>query len=189
MDEKILGSDHQYLSEHIEWITDTYKKKGESKRAFEFCQEKLADWKKKLGESHSAVAQTLQIMAALIENSNGDKALECYNQALIILETGSPPDHVATAKCLSNISLVYWRYDMFDDALKFRLRALEIEQRIHSSDHINIAISLRWIGLIYSKMANYPKALEFLTNGLKIYTANYSLQHEDIKQTQNYIAE
>jgi tetratricopeptide (TPR) repeat protein len=189
IDEKVLSSDHQYRSEHIEWIVDIYKKQGEIERAFQFCQEKLADQKRKLGESHPKVAHTLYIMGGLLESNNDDKALECYNQALIILEAGSPPDHLTTARCLSNISLVYWRYDRLDEALNFRIRALEIEQRIHSSNHTDIAISWRCIGLIYSKMMNYPKALECLTNGLKIYTANYSSQHEDVKKTKNDIAE
>jgi tetratricopeptide (TPR) repeat protein len=189
MDEKVLSSDHRYLSEHIEWIADTYKKKGETERGFEFCQEKLADQKRKLGENHPTVAQTLQIMGDLLANNDAGKALECYNQALSILEIGSSPVHLATARCLSSISLVYLKYDRFDEALSFRIRALEIEQKMHSSDNINIANSLRSIGLIYSKMANYPKALEYLTNGLKIYAANYTPQHEDIKKIENDIAE
>ncbi|UJR12696.1 hypothetical protein I4U23_016870 [Adineta vaga] len=176
MDEKVLSSDHQYLSDHIEWVADIYKRKGEIERALEFCQEKLTDREKKLGKNHRAVAQTLHIMGVLLENNDDDRALEYYTQALSILETGASPDHLVAAKCLSKISLIYWRHS-------------RIEQRIHSPSHINIAISLRWIGLIYSEMANYPKALEYLNNGLKIYVANYNFQHEDIKETQNDIAE
>ncbi|CAF0953414.1 unnamed protein product [Adineta steineri] len=86
------------------------------------------------------------------------------------------------------MSCLYSNCDMREDALRYELKALELNRQILSSDHINIANRLRNIGLDYEEMNNLSEALRYFSESLSIYQANYGPEHEMVKRGEADIA-
>ncbi|CAF4046149.1 unnamed protein product, partial [Adineta steineri] len=166
MEEQCLPFDHSNLSIHLGSILRIYKKMNEIDKALDLCQQKLVIQKSRLGENHPRIAQTLMIMADLIEDGNPNEALQYYEQALSVLENYKPSDYQLTSECLTSMACLYSKYDMMEDALRCDLKALEIDRQTLSSDHTYIANSLRNIGLCYERMNNLSEALRYFNDSL-----------------------
>ncbi|CAF1419904.1 unnamed protein product [Adineta steineri] len=188
MEEQCLPFEHSDLSNHLGWIIDTYKKMNEIDKALDLCQQKLVIQKSRLGENHPRIAQTLMIMAKLIQDDNLNEALQYYEQALLVLENCTPSDYQVTSDCLTSTVCLYFKKDMMDDALRCQLKALELDRQTLSSDHTYIANSLRNIGLCYKEMNNLSEALRYYNESLSIYRANYGPKHEMVKRCEADIA-
>ncbi|CAF0948433.1 unnamed protein product [Adineta steineri] len=159
MEEQCLPFEHSDLLNHLGWIIDTYKTMNEIGKGVDLCQQKLFIQKTRLGENHPRIAQTLMIMAGLIESDNSNEALQLS-------------DYQVTCEY----------------ALRCELKALELNRQTLPSDHINIANRLRNIGLDYEEMNNLSEALRYFSESLSIYQANYGPEHEMVKRGEADIA-
>ncbi|CAF0775866.1 unnamed protein product [Adineta steineri] len=182
MEEQCLPFDHSNLSIHLGWIIRIYKKMNKIEKALALCQQKLVIQKTRLGENHPRIAQTLMIMAYLIEDDNRKKALKYYEQALSVLENYKPSDYQLTSQCLSSMAYLYFSCGMIEDALRCELKVLKLNRQTLSSDHINIANSLRNLGIYYENMDNLSEALRYYNESLSIYQVNYRSEHEMVKR-------
>jgi tetratricopeptide (TPR) repeat protein len=189
MNEKVLSSEHIYLTKYLNRIINAYNKNGEYEKAMHFCNIKLAEQRLNLPINHPRIGHTLQTLADLYSKKDSTQAFAYYHEALTIFESCTPPDQQATADCLEHISDLYYNLGTYDEALKYRKNALDIQQKYRSSQHPMIALSLQWIGRIYSNMKNYSQALDYFKRAVQIYRANYVPEYEEIKETQQYIDE
>jgi tetratricopeptide (TPR) repeat protein len=188
MEEQCLPYDHPNLINHLNWIVDTYKKLGKTKKALKLLREKLNIHKIRLGANHSYIARILMIVGDVLKDNNRNEALKYYEEALSTLEKSTPPDHQTYSECLTYMSSLYSEYGMNEDALQCELKVLNLYRRRLSSDHTDIAYSLRNVGRYYETMNNSSEALRYFNESLSLYRANYGLDHEDVKRGEEDIA-
>ena len=188
MEEQCLPSDHVNLSDHLDWIVNIYKQMNEFEKALDFCREKLSIQKSRLSDNHPRIAQMVMIMAGILKDKGLKPALECYREALSILDNSKIPDHQITSNCLISMACLYSEYDMNEDALQCEFKALELNRHVLPSDHIDIANNLKNIGISYMNMNNPSEALRYFNESLSIYRLNYRLDNDKIKLLEEDIA-
>ncbi|CAF0967163.1 unnamed protein product [Didymodactylos carnosus] len=177
---KILPDDHIDLGKHFAWIIDIYKRKGDHNVGLEFCRKQIA----LLGENHSRTAHIFMSMGNLFIEKDPDQALSYYGQALVC----TPLDQATKMKSLQAISTLYYNYGMFEEALTYHQKVLDIQQsRLFSENHPDIGWTLQCLGQCYFQMDNYTAALSYLQKARQIYESNYSRDHEKVTRIQNDI--
>ena len=187
MNEKVLFSDHIYLTKDLNGIVSTYKKNDEYKKAITFCNTKLAEQRLNLTKNHPRLGHTLQTIGDIYTDRDGTQAFSYYHEAPTIFESCIPPNQQAVADCLEHISDLHYKLCEHDEALKYGMSALDIQTKHRSSQHPNTAVSLQHIDRIYSSIENYSKTLYYFKRELRIYEANYVPEYENTKEVQQCI--
>jgi len=180
MDEKILPNDHPDYTKNLDRIMQLYTNMEGYVLAFNYCQEELTIRKICL-----RIAHTIMKIGDIIAGS--DRRLNCYKQALTILEACVPPDNSAAIICLQVIGAINLEKRLLEETLQDFMKVLSIQEQTLSKSHPGIGWTLQQIGEVHFEMKNYPEALQFLTKCLKIYETNYSQSHDNIKEAQNSI--
>ena len=172
INEKILFSEHIYLTKNLNRIVRTYKKNGRYKKAINFCNAKSAEQRLNLPKNHPRIGHTLQTTGDIYSDKDGVQAFSYYHQALTIFHSCIPSNRHAAADCLEHISDLHYKLCKYDEALKCRMNALDIQKKYRSSQHPNTAVSLQHIGRIYSSMENYTRTLDYFKRALQISEVN-----------------
>ncbi|CAF1483920.1 unnamed protein product [Rotaria sordida] len=173
--EKVLELDQnliteQYLFIDLMRIVETYKKNGDLKMAFRFCQHKLAQQKRTLPENHPRIGYTLKMIGDIYHYfGNAGKVLEYYLQALDVFEHSQACESVDMISCLRMIGALLLDKKNFDNGLSYWLKALDIEKKTCSSDGPDLATSYKSIGDIYCETTNYQKAIYYYSKALGTY--------------------
>jgi tetratricopeptide (TPR) repeat protein len=162
---------------------------GQIENGLDFCRKKLDEQKKRLGKNHRCVADTLVMMGATLLRNDSNKSLQYLEEALPILENCRPPDHQLTVQCLNLIMSINAAAYMLEDAVKYRLRMLDIRYATLSSNHLDIAYSLYMLGWFYEHMRNTSEARRYYNQNFSIYQANSSSAHKDVKEFEARIRE
>ncbi|CAF1377301.1 unnamed protein product [Didymodactylos carnosus] len=170
-------------------IVGIYKKNGKYETATTFCNKKLVEQRANLPENHPRIGHTLKTIGDVYSETNGSQALEYYREALTIFENCIPSDQKAIIDCLEHISNLYYNQGFYNDVLKCRTHAPDIQQILCTFQNPIIGLSLEWRGGIYSDMKNYSQALEYFKRTLAIYQANYIAEYKRIKDIQQFIIE
>ncbi|CAF3845714.1 unnamed protein product [Rotaria sp. Silwood1] len=127
MNEKVLSSEHIYLTKDLNRIVGIYKKKnGQYEEAMDVCIKKLAEQRVNLPQNHPRIGHTRETIGNIYSETDSAQALVFYHEALTIFERCMPSEPKATADCLEHNSTVYSNLGTFDEALKYRNKALDI---------------------------------------------------------------
>jgi serine phosphatase RsbU (regulator of sigma subunit)/lipoprotein NlpI len=120
----------------------------------------FADKARELAESadyEKGLAKTLHVTGMIHMNqSNYDKALDCYTRSLKISEKLKDKNAISTSN--NNIGMVYYSQGNYDKALKYYLASLKIDEELGNQN--GMASSFNNVGLIYWSQGNYDKALD-----------------------------
>lgn len=187
LEDECLPPDHPTLSAHLIWITDIYKKMNDIDKALKFCYDRLSLQKNLLPENHPSIARTLMTVGSIAENNDLTKALECYEQALIILESSKSPDNQTLFYCLSGMGRLYNKRNMVKEALESNLKAAEYHRLALSQDHTNLGDLFKNIAFCYRSLQNKEEAIRYFNKSLAIYRINYPEGHEKIKQIESQL--
>ncbi len=95
---------------------------------------------------------------------NYQKAIDFYNQALVIFNKLKLPEHIANS--LNNLGVTYFELGDNDTAIDYHSKSLVIRENL--GDEKKIALSLNNIGSIYHRKADYTKAIEYYTRSADI---------------------
>lgn len=180
MDEKILPNDHPDYKKNFDRVMQLYTKMEEYVHDSNYCQVKLTN-----RNSYVKIAHSIMKIGEIIGDS--DDRLNCFKQALSILETCDPHDDSALIFCLRVLSTIHLEKRLFKETLQNLIKILSIQEQTLSKNHSDIGSTLQQIGEVHFEMKNYPEALEFLTQCLEIYKANYSQAYDNMKKIQNDI--
>ncbi|CAF1166905.1 unnamed protein product [Rotaria sordida] len=115
MDEKILPCSHPNLIDDFNRIIDIYEKKGEDDNALEFCQKTLIEQQNNGQQSNLLIAHIVKNMGDIAQNVI--ESINYCRKALVIFEQLLNPTDLVIIYCLIDISRLYWKCDIFDDAL------------------------------------------------------------------------
>ena len=88
---------------------------------------------------------------------------------------------------LNNVGLAYDDLNNYEKALEYKLKALEMDEKLFSSDHPDLASSLSSVGSSYEDLNQHEKALEFKLKALEMRQRLYATDHSDIATSLNNI--
>lgn len=103
-----------------------------------------------------------------------DKAMENYKKACGIREDQKPQDKRQLAYSYHNIGTVYQRQCLFEEAIWWHTKALELRKEVYRLDDPTIAESLTMLGNDYAEAAKndapekYERAMAYIDEGRKI---------------------
>ncbi|CAF0907703.1 unnamed protein product, partial [Didymodactylos carnosus] len=180
IDENILPCTHPNLVDDFNRIIDMYRKKGEDNNALEFCQKKLIEQQNNLFVGH-----ILKNMGDVTQNIT--KSIGYCQRALAIFEQSLNPTHLIIIYCLIDISRLYWKDDMFGDALNYQLKVLDKQEKLLHAQHPEIVLSLENIGRIYYNMRNWQDAVNYFQKAINILELNIKTNRNTIKEIQSLI--
>lgn len=108
-----------------------------------------------------------------------DLAMEKLQTAREAFNAAGRANTKENARCLSNLSLLYWSDGKFNQAEENGLASLQLRQSIFGSDSEEAAASLNDLGLVYG-MTDPDKALTFYEQALAIYEKLHPKDHPKI---------
>lgn len=109
-----------------------------------------------------------------------DEAIECFEQCLLIIQVGNVPPTIA-AKTFFKMGALFYDLMMFEDAIKYYKKALDIQNRELGELHADTMMTYNNIALAYHQMGDknpiyYKDALEYylhdMHNKEKVYGEN-----------------
>ncbi len=108
---------------------------------------------------------------AYIELGNYEKAQEHFEKALEYFISINNKDYVSYLNY--NLGLLFYNQDMFQDALEYYIKGLELIKETNwqtdPSIRRNMGVYYERIGEIHTELGNYPEAFENINKALEIY--------------------
>lgn len=75
-------------------------------------------------------------------------------------------DSPELSKLLNCIGVICDRLEFYQQALDYKMQALEMRQRYFKKDHRDIAVSLNAVGVAYDRLNQYISAIEYYVKSL-----------------------
>ena len=116
-----------------------------------------------------------------------DKALEYYQQTLLVRKLLFGDSHPDVAISYNNIGLVYDDLGDYVRALEYHQQSLAIKIQLYGDSHPDVAISYNNIGLVYDDLGDYARALEYHQQSLAIWKQEYGESHPNVATSYNNI--
>ncbi len=139
------------------------------------------------GNESEEAAASLNDLGLVYGQTDSDKALTYYEQALAIYEKLHRSDHPKIAIAKTNIGLMYLKNKLYGDAINNFESAQSIWHKIYPDGHPNEALALVNLGRTYSVMKNDKTALVYYEKALDIYKKSLGQKHPDISAVYNQI--
>ena len=149
-----------------------------------------------LAEVFALAAEHLEDQEAEWINTSGlllndlaqyDTARDLYEKHLPALEERlKDTDHLATV--YNNLGSIYGDLGDHSKALEFKLKALEIWEKVLPPDHPHLAVSYNNVGLTYGDLGDHSKALEFKLKALEIFEKVLPPDHPDLATSYNNVS-
>jgi tetratricopeptide (TPR) repeat protein len=147
-----------------------YKGQGNYEQALPWYERCLAATRKRLGESHSDVAQSLNNLAGLYRDQGRyTKAESLYLQALDLTKRLLGESHLAVATSLNNLAALYYSQGRYTEAEPLYLQALDLYKRLRRESHPDFALSLQNLAELYRSQGRYTEAEPLCLQALELY--------------------
>ncbi len=114
-----------------------------------------------------------------LNKSRNDLALDNLQEALSLFQKSGQRDTEEGAKCLANLSLLYWSTGKINQAEDNGLIALQIRQKLKGEASEQVAASYNDLGLVYGQ-TDTDKALEYYEKALAVYEKIHGDDHPKI---------
>lgn len=137
------------------------------------------------GSESEEVAASLNDLGLVYGQTDPDKGLSHYEQALAIYEKLYDKDHPKIAVASTNIGLMYFELKLYGDAIVNFETAQSIWKKTYPNGHPNEALVLLNLGRTYTMMKNTKVALEYYEDALAIFKKYYGAKHPDIATVYN----
>ena len=186
IDEEILPCAHANLIDDFNRIIDIYQKQHKYEYALKLCHKTLIKQNKNISQNNLLVAHILKNMGDMTQSIN--ESLHYYQRALIIFERSLNPTDWLIICCLTDISRLYWRDGMFNDALKYQLKVLEKQQKVLNAEHPELVVSLENTGRIYYNLQKWKDAVSYFQKVVNILGLSIETNRSKIEEIQSLIA-
>lgn len=178
--ESASGSESEAeIAKALHSVAIVSRRVGELKEALDYDLRSLSI-RKKLhadAENHIDVANSLNSCGdafySLGDNLTAlNKFLESLSMWQRLVKSGEQAESIELAQLLNKIGVVYNRMERFEQALDFKLQALELGMKLYSADHKDVANFYNSVGVAYHRLGDFSDAIE---NYLKSLDMNYRL--------------
>ncbi|MBW4685084.1 MAG: tetratricopeptide repeat protein [Komarekiella atlantica HA4396-MV6] len=165
-----------------------YDGQGLYDKAVPWYEQCLEVTKKRLGEEHLNVAQSLNNLAELYRlQGRYSEAEPLYLQALELRQRLLGKEHPDIAESLNNLAELYYSQGKYSEAEPLFLQALELWQRLLGS-HPNVAENLNNLAELYSLQGRYSEAEPLHIQALALRRKLLGGEHPDVASSFNNLA-
>ncbi|MCP4370796.1 MAG: tetratricopeptide repeat protein [Deltaproteobacteria bacterium] len=171
-----VGSAHaQY---ELAWL---YLEMGKYEKAEPLLIRSLEITEKVLGNEHTDVAASLDILASLYwQQGKYKKAEPLYTRSLGITEKVLGKEHLAVANSLSNLANLYTGQGKYEKAEPLFLRSLDIVEKSIGKENTSIATILNNLADLYWRQGKYEKAEPLHIRSLNIREKFFGKDHPSV---------
>jgi tetratricopeptide (TPR) repeat protein len=184
----------QYISdEDLIWAFEGnalfYYGQGLYTQAEPWLKQCLEVTKKRFGEEHPDVAQSLNNLALLYYSQGRySEAEPLYLQALELRRRNLGEEHPHVATSLNNLALLYYSQGRYTEAEPLYLQALELRRRNLGEEHPDFAQSLNNLALLYYSQGRYTEAEPLYLQALDIFERQLGVNHPHTITTRENLA-
>lgn len=165
---QVFGDRHLDLASNYTNIGSLYYKLGKYEIALEFHYKALNIRNQNEEYDNLDVANCYDWIADSYEELGNQEIELEYRLKYAKIIARIKGDHLDVTSSYSNIAVMYFNQQEYENALDFHQKALEIKRRILPKNDPSIAKSYHNIGMVYSRMNDDTKALENYQAGLEI---------------------
>ncbi len=137
------------------------------------------------GNESEEAAASLNDLGLVYGQTDPDKALTYYEQALAVYEKLHQKDHPKIAIAKTNIGLMYLKSELYGDAVNNFESAQSIWRKNYPEGHPNEALALANLAQTYKRMHDNKASLGYYEKALAIYKKSYGDKHPDIAAVYN----
>ncbi|MDZ8033177.1 tetratricopeptide repeat protein [Nostoc sp. DedSLP04] len=166
-----------------------YSGQGLYNQALPWYEQCLEVTKKRLGEEHPDVAQSLNNLAFLY-NSQGrySQAEPLLIRALALRRKLLGEEHPDVAQSLNNLAFLYNSQGRYSQAEPLLIRALALRRKLLGEEHPDVAQSLNNLAFLYNSQGRYSQAEPLLIRALALRRKLLGEEHPDVAQSLNNLA-
>ncbi|QHG19909.1 tetratricopeptide repeat protein [Nostoc sp. ATCC 53789] len=167
-----------------------YEGQGAYAQALPWYKQSLSDARKRFGDEHSDVAESLNNLAVLY-NSQGRyrDAKPLYIDALAMRKRLLGDEHTDVATGLNNLAELYKSQGRYSDAEPLYIQALEMDKRLLGDEHPDVAIDLNNLAELYKLQGRYSDAEPLHIQALEMDKRLLGDEHPSVATSLNNLAE
>ena len=125
--------------------------------------------RRRLPQSKLDYARTLLGLGVFYSDLGQSKrALHWHTQAIMILRSILPEDHIEIAHVTNKLAYAYWQEKQYDHANKLLATVLSFFKRKMPTNHPAEAETLHTMGLVQRALGNREQAIDYLKQALRI---------------------
>ncbi len=137
------------------------------------------------GNESEEAAASLNDLGLVYGQTNADKALDYYEQALSVYRKLHKSDHPKIAIANTNIGLMNLKAELYGDAVNNFESAQTIWHKLYPAGHPNEALALANLARTYKQMRDTKASMGYYEKALAIYKKAYGEKHPDIASVYN----
>ncbi|AVH72525.1 TPR repeat-containing protein [Nostoc sp. 'Lobaria pulmonaria (5183) cyanobiont'] len=166
-----------------------YYGQGLYNQALPWYEQCLKVTKKRLGEKHPDVAQSLNNLAGLYESQGRySQAEPLFIQALALYRKLLGEEHPSVAQSLNNLANLYNSQGRYSQAEPLFIQALELYRKLLGEEHPDVALSLNNLATLYRSQGRYSEAEPLYIQALALWRKLLGEEHPDVAASLNNLA-
>lgn len=176
-----------HTAQALAYLAQVSSSTGNYAQAEEYLRIALSIRQKLLPENHELIAASYNDLGVIFSQTDADKALDYFDQAIARYTSLHGSDHPKIAIAKTNSGLAYNQLKLYGDAINNFEEALTIWNKLHSDAHPTKAFVLNNMGLTYSQMGDLKAASGYFEQALNMYEISSGKKHPDVASTLNLI--
>ncbi|CCI37742.1 tetratricopeptide repeat protein [Microcystis aeruginosa] len=166
-----------------------YYGQGLYEQAELWCEQCLGVTRRRLGEEHSDVANSLNNLALLYQSQGRyTEAEPLYLEALDLTKRLLGDNHPHVATSLNNLAYLYDCQGRYTEAEPLYLEALDLRKQLLGDNHPDVANSLNNLAYLYYSQGRYTEAEPLHLEALDLYKRLLGDNHPHVATSLNNLA-
>ncbi|MEH2035329.1 tetratricopeptide repeat protein [Nostoc sp.] len=166
-----------------------YQGQGLYNQALPWYNQCLEVTKKRLGEEHPFVAESLNNLALLYESQGRySEAEPLYIQDLALTRKLLGEEHLDVATSLNNLAVLYNSQGRYSEAEPLYIQALALTRKLLGKEHLDVAQSLNNLAVLYDYQSRYSEAEPLHIQALALRRKLLGEEHPHVASSLNNLA-
>ncbi|MBN3884014.1 MAG: tetratricopeptide repeat protein [Nostoc sp.] len=166
-----------------------YQGQGLYNQALPWYNQCLEVTKKRLGEEHPFVAESLNNLALLYESQGRySEAEPLYIQDLVLTRKLLGEEHLGVATSLNNLAVLYNSQGRYSEAEPLYIQALALTRKLLGEEHLDVAQSLNNLAVLYDYQSRYSEAEPLHIQALALRRKLLGEEHPHVASSLNNLA-
>jgi serine/threonine-protein kinase len=181
-------ADPELLEESLNELGDIERYRGRLADAEPILNRALELRRKKFGDAHTKVAQTLNNLALVYDEQGKFDQSEATHREALRIRRGLGPKDPGVSNSLSNLGITLRHSGKFDEAATILREALALRREANGNDHPLVANTLNVLGLTLDEMGKYAEAEPILRESLAIRRKVLPAMHPNVADAVSALA-